>query len=1001
MADEPIAPPPAPVPAASTAPAMPAPTPADTVTLVGGNGKFYDFPAENAGSALKQGFRAPTAAELHQQELKKTFGEGALPAVGAAAAGAARTLSFGLSDQVAKKLGPDAVESLAALKKYQPGATSVGEFGSLLIPILGDLGYLGAVGKAAGAPLRLIGQGAAKVGQGAGSLAGYAATAAAENAAFQVGQNISSAALQDRELGAESIMANVGEAALLGGAFGVALPVGGKIARLSLDKARQGASRLGDSIFALAEGRADDIGAAVAGAGRRTADLVESAGAQTADFVGETAADAIGATQARARKFVEDQLPGIKAKLAEGTGRADIIDEAFAKPFTEEGLASRDTLLKSGVSSTREKFAEGFTKDLQQNYDQILEAQPLLNDIKHQAQQARLTADAPQFAARAHAAIIEQAAAVGENIGKYSTSFGTKFDDIMAAFRKKTAATPEGAIGARIGKAPPAAKDPGVLFEAIDELKQDLDKLAKFERGTLPTSSEGFAADEVRKFREGLRNILVDERMGGAGAIQERYNELYSAHMRNKKALEETFMVRGGASKAFGEKLRVDSKKVRSFVRDIDQPQADTAKEVLQRFHESSRALLDEVETYREATTKVLQADSIRAGQQGAQIRLADAEKQLETLRVLSGHEQTLGNLEVQGLRRADLGPALSKFAIGGIAGGKFGLAVAAALERYGAITTNPVAALKALTFMERMTLASKREIADGVAATVRGKSQGAADFLRKASEGAEPVVAEAVRKGAQAGRRGVAAIDAGAERATQRLAERSDRIYRQALTRVAPVEALSTSKERPAPTWFERTQSRLARAVAAPDRVVAELRQEMKAVFDQDPQLGEELLQRRMQLYSYLYQAMPKQPGGAYMAGSKWQPTATQVMRFERTYRTATEPLTIFADVSRGTATRDQVKALQTLYPRIFQELVGKVQDALDTTPNVSHATKLRLGQLLGVPVTYSQTPGFRAVMQSATAPQADQQGGGPPADVAKLNPKAYMSESQRVANR
>lgn len=167
-------------------------------------------------------------------------------------------------------------------------------------------------------------------------------------------------------------------------------------------------------------------------------------------------------------------------------------------------------------------------------------------------------------------------------------------------------------------------------------------------------------------------------------------------------------------------------------------------------------------------------------------------------------------------------------------------------------------------------------------------------------------------------------------------------------------------------------------------------------------------LFDLRMKQMNYLYDAMPKQPGGVYLVNNSWKPSPQSLQKFERIYRTVTEPMTIFTDVSRGTATREQVKALQTLYPRLHGDLVASVMEALEKTPNVPHAVQIKLGSLLGAPVSFSQTPAFAMALQKIAGEGQQQQSDGAPSGSpggslrpTKINSSSKMSESMRVANR
>lgn len=149
----------------------------------------------------------------------------------AAAAGAARGLTFGLSDQALTKSGLVEPETLKGLEETNPVASIGGEIAGAVAPM-----FAGNIGGIANLPATVakLGTGTAaavtKVLPAAESLAGRiaaksaasAAGFAAEGAVYGLGQSISEDALGDSNLASEKTLANIGfSAALMGGLGGV------------------------------------------------------------------------------------------------------------------------------------------------------------------------------------------------------------------------------------------------------------------------------------------------------------------------------------------------------------------------------------------------------------------------------------------------------------------------------------------------------------------------------------------------------------------------------------------------------------------------------------------------------------------------------------------------------------------------------------------------------------------------------------------------------------
>ena len=176
----------------------------------------------------------------NEVEAEKQFGDSNIEA---GALGAARGLSFGISDQALVKSGIYSAEELSEIKKRNELASITGELGAIGAAALATGGTslaakgIATAGKGvssvtkAGRLAENLGQKAfAKVlaEQGSKSIAKEivrkavpkALGSAVEGAAYGVGQLISEDALGEAELNAENIVAAAGTGALIGGAAG-------------------------------------------------------------------------------------------------------------------------------------------------------------------------------------------------------------------------------------------------------------------------------------------------------------------------------------------------------------------------------------------------------------------------------------------------------------------------------------------------------------------------------------------------------------------------------------------------------------------------------------------------------------------------------------------------------------------------------------------------------------------------------------------------------------
>lgn len=215
------------------------------ITVIDADGNPALINEENLPIAVQErGARLPTAEEAQALADKAKYGEGIGNELKAGAAGAARTLTFGLSDVIGADIGRG--EDLRKLAEQNPTATLAGEVAGAIAPAVltgGESLVANAVGKAGAGVRAATAAGRAAEGAAARSLAGLAerglagralattlakaAGGAVEGAAFGAGQAVSEAALQDHELTAEQVMQSIGAGALLGGAEVAGGPVEG------------------------------------------------------------------------------------------------------------------------------------------------------------------------------------------------------------------------------------------------------------------------------------------------------------------------------------------------------------------------------------------------------------------------------------------------------------------------------------------------------------------------------------------------------------------------------------------------------------------------------------------------------------------------------------------------------------------------------------------------------------------------------------------------------
>ena len=313
-----------------------------TTTLIGPDGRQYDFDASAPGAdlaaALKAGYRQATP------DAPQTLGESALGAVsdvgeaaGAAATGLASGLTAGLSDVALGLTQPPEVAKERALQREEsPYASTAGELVGMVASPLNAVG--GAATQAVGATTRL------------GRIGAQALGGAAVGGLFGAGSALSDASLGDSQLTAEKLVSSAGLGALLGGVgggLGGLLDEGIAAVAPKVGKAIKGTQGILDDVAndstiqatRAAQGELNKIGderlAAAARAIRERGHLE-----LTPDKMGQSLAkdrEALGATLG---KFLDDvETAGARPDFAKVLKRLDDF-EATLNPLERKAISS-------------------------------------------------------------------------------------------------------------------------------------------------------------------------------------------------------------------------------------------------------------------------------------------------------------------------------------------------------------------------------------------------------------------------------------------------------------------------------------------------------------------------------------------------------------------------------------------------------------------------------------------------------------------------------------
>jgi hypothetical protein len=338
------------------------------VDVISPDGTFGTVPSNEVAQAVESGYQIDSPEARKELELQQKYGEGFGNELAATGLGAARGLTFGLSDLVLAKTGAVEAKTLNEIKERNPDASMLGEFGSFVVPFagaaLGAVRGAGTVVKGAGLAARVAGSGISGVSslgsaisraavKATGSeLVGSAAQIAAESFAYNIAKNVSENVLGERELTAQRLLANSGTALALGAGLGLGAPLAAKGVKIAAQKAKESISSLGTAIKdglpklsdTLARGYADAYGA-VTGKGKGAAD--EVFGVLEGGF-----------NQATGKPFERSEI--IKAISPEAN---DELIRTFTSQLDDANRAAND-MVKRGFKEFRPVEVETLLKDV-------------------------------------------------------------------------------------------------------------------------------------------------------------------------------------------------------------------------------------------------------------------------------------------------------------------------------------------------------------------------------------------------------------------------------------------------------------------------------------------------------------------------------------------------------------------------------------------------------------------------------------------------------------
>jgi hypothetical protein len=538
---------------------------------------------------------------------------------------------------------------------------------------------------------------------------------------------------------------------------------------------------------------------------------------------------------------------------------------------------------------------------------------------------------------------------------------GSKLDEMLAApgefefrglmnkLRKTVDSTRD-----RIEKSARAADGTGRIFGDLDELKRTIGTLrSKMARARQPRPADLETADRFERFYEALREPLENAGLFGkrAADAQKKINASWVRYLKDIKRRPDHRFVQRWEGEEWTRKAAARPDGFRSFIDDLGSTKDDLDIPWLAQQQDTRQGVMDAIsEVY---TLKPKQLAKVRRAKdalrrfRGAQ---ADAEKTVGLQNQLRELEQATG--------RTGLGSVVG--GVGGfLVGGAPGAVAGAAL---GAVV-NPAQTVRQLATLDRLSR--------GVAGRVKTAVDG---YVKTATKGAKKTIR-------------------GSARAARKL---------------GPPAMVITSDDKKK-TRGERYRARLrdlTEVLTNPQLTTDRLDSSTRAVDVVAPVLAGKIQAKTMEAARYLADKAPRSPAiPSPLMRDKWEPSATELAKFERYARAVDNPLTVIEDMKNGTLTPEAVDALEAVYPKLYEgirlALMARVEELQDSLP---YDRRIQLGMLFDAPLDPTLQPQFVMGMQAAqdfARPQTQQQGGGGRKRTAAKKPPSAQTAKAREMTR
>lgn len=201
----------------------------------------------------------------------------------------------------------------------------------------------------------------------------------------------------------------------------------------------------------------------------------------------------------------------------------------------------------------------------------------------------------------------------------------------------------------------------------------------------------------------------------------------------------------------------------------------------------------------------------------------------------------------------------------------------------------------------------------------------------------------------------------------------------------------------------FEKTIERMIESAANPELWMEKIGANLADLSLVAPKIGQEIAAKATNQLQFLAQKAPKNPHDPLNpAFQDWKPSDHEIAKFSRYLAAVDRPQRLVEELRDGVLVNETVEAIRNLYPQYYAQIVSKIMDSVvKNNTKLSFNQRKQLGILLGQPVDQA-IKNVALFQQSYQAPQAMQQQGFRPSALGKSEAvENRRSATERIENR